>query len=130
MIIVDTSAVMAIALAEPDSDRFLTVVSDADEALISAPTVLELEIVLRGKVGTQGRPATQMLQDLAITIAPFTLDHLAEAVSAFRRFGKGRHPAALNFGDCFSYALAKAEGVPLLFKGDDFSKTDIVPALA
>jgi ribonuclease VapC len=129
LIVVDTSAIMAIVLAEDDADNLLTVVSNADEAFMAAPSVLELEIVLRAKTGSRGRSATQLLSELAISIVPFSADHLDEAIAAFSRFGRGRHPAGLNFGDCFSYALAKSLGAALLFKGDDFSQTDIIPAM-
>ena len=130
MIVVDSSAIIAIVLAEDDADSLLTVVSNADEAFMAAPSVLELEIVLRAKTGNRGRSAAQVLSELAISIVPFSANHLAEAIAAFSRFGRGRHPAGLNFGDCFSYALAKALAAPLLFKGDDFARTDIRPALA
>jgi ribonuclease VapC len=128
LIVVDTSAIVAIALDEPDAGGLLTELSNADEAFIAAPSVLELEIVLTSKTGTNGPSARRVLHDLAIEIVPFSLEHLAEAVEAFGRFGRGRHPAGLNFGDCFSYGLAKALGAPLLFKGDDFARTDIASA--
>lgn len=129
MIVVDTSAIIAIALDEPDSGALLTAVSKADEAFIAAPTALELEIVLRSKTGPDGPSTRRVLQHLAIEIMPFSLEHLAEAIDAFGKFGRGRHPAQLNFGDCFSYGLAKSLDAPLLFKGDDFLQTDIRSAL-
>jgi len=129
LIVVDTSAIIAITLHETDADRFLTAVSTADEACIAAPNALELEIVLRSKTGPDGPSARRVLQDLAIETIPFSLEHLAEAIDAFGTFGRGRHPAQLNFGDCFAYALAKTLNAPLLFKGDDFARTDIPSAL-
>jgi ribonuclease VapC len=129
LIVVDTSAIIAIALDEPEAEPLLTAVSNADEAFIAAPTALELEIVLRSKTGPQGPSAKQVLQQLAVEIVPFSTEHLAEAIAAFGKFGRGRHPAALNFGDCFSCGLAKALGAPLLFNGDDFARTDIPSAL-
>ncbi len=129
MIVVDTSAIIGIALDEQDAGPLLSAISAADEALISAPTALELEIVLRGKTGPNGPSAKRVLEDLVIDIMPFSAEHLVEAIAAFNRYGRGRHPAALNFGDCFSYGLAKTMGAPLLFKGDDFAQTDIRSAL-
>ncbi len=129
MIVVDPSAIIAIALDEHDADRLLAVVSHADEAFIAAPSVLELEIVLKSKTGPSGPSAKQVLRHLDIEIMPFSVEHLEEAIDAFGKFGRGRHPAGLNFGDCFSYGLAKALGAPLLFKGDDFVRTDIPSAL-
>lgn len=130
MIVVDTSAIIAITLDEQDADSLLTAISKADAAFIAAPSALELEIVLRSKTGPNGPSARRVLQSLAIETIPFSLEHLAEAFDAFGRFGRGRHPAQLNFGDCFAYALAKTMGAPLLFKGDDFTKTDLTSALA
>lgn len=129
MIVVDTSAVIAITLEEPDADNLLTAVSTANEAFIAAPTALELEIVLRSKTGPNGPSASRVLQSLAVKTVPFTLDHLAAAIGAYSKFGRGRHPAQLNFGDCMAYALAKSLNAPLLFKGDDFGKTDVHSAL-
>lgn len=129
MIVVDTSAIIAITLAEQDADSLLTALSKADEALVAAPSALELEIVLRSKTGPNGPSARRVLQNLAIETVPFSLEHLAEAIDAFGKFGRGRHPAQLNFGDCMAYAVAKVLDAPLLFKGDDFAKTDIRSAL-
>lgn len=129
MIVVDTSAIIAITLDEQDAGSLLTAVSKADEAFIAAPSALELEIVLRSKTGRTGPSARRVLQNLAIETVPFSLEHLAEAIDAFGRFGRGRHPAQLNFGDCMAYALAKSLNAPLLFKGDDFTRTDIQSAL-
>lgn len=129
MIVVDTSAIIAITFDETDADRFLTAVSTVDEACIAAPNALELEIVLRSKTGPNGPSARRVLQNLAIETIPFSLEHLAEAIEAFAKFGRGRHPAQLNLGDCFSYGLAKSLSAPLLYKGDDFARTDIPSAL-
>lgn len=127
---VDPSAIIAIALNEPDADRLLGVLVDADAASISAPSVLELDIVIKSKTQQRGQSALEVLRQLSIDVVPFTEDHLAEAIAAYGMYGKGNHPAGLNFGDCFSYALARSLSAPLLFKGADFAKTDIVPALS
>jgi ribonuclease VapC len=95
---------------------------------MSAASVLETAIVVESELGEAGaRDLDLLLHKAVITVAPFTPDHLAAARHAFRMFGKGRHPAGLNFGDCFSYALSRATGEPLLFKGGDFPRTDVEP---
>ena len=93
------------------------------------PTLLEITLVVGRYKGVAGQALLRtLLADLDLTAVAFGADHLAAAEAAWWRFGKGRHPAALNFGDCFSYALAKVEAQPLLFKGNDFGQTDIVAA--
>jgi len=130
MIAVDTSALVAIAFDEPERDRFLEIVLGSDRTLIATPTVLETRLVTRGR---RGERAVALVDDLLALpvfeqIAPTPAD-VAAAYTAFVLYGKGSgHPAALNYGDLFSYALAKTRRVPLLFKGDDFTQTDIVPA--
>lgn len=97
---------------------------------ISAATLLEASMVFEGRVGHRGAAELdQLIASLGIAVIPFTQSQAALAREAFRRFGKGRHPARLNFGDCIAYALAKERGEPLLFKGDDFSQTDIEAAI-
>lgn len=131
MIALDTSALIAILLEEPDGDVFAEVLKRADGLLIGMPTLLELRMVLTGRVG-RARADTvvnTILADEVQRIA-FGEEHLRAAVDAFDRFGKGRrHPAQLNFGDCMAYAVAKVAGCPLLYKGDDFAATDIRSAL-
>lgn len=129
MIALDTSALVAIALREPDMGGFKAAIEAADTLLIGAPTMLELRLVLAGKFGTR---EIESILDLAVPpgtrVVPFDADHLAVAGAAFRRFG-GR-PARLNFGDCMAYAVAAVADCPLLYKGEDFAATDIRSALA
>jgi len=130
-VIVDSSALMAIVLDEPDADALLRVLSRTQNRKISAATWVEVHLVVDS---LQQHPAVaSRFEDLMIRLK---LDVIAVdanmawiARKANLTYGKGRHPARLNFGDCFSYALAKQTGEPLLFKGNDFSQTDIVPAL-
>ena len=128
--VVDTSALVAILLREPDADRIDRTLADAPMRLMSAVTRVELSLVIEGRYGEAGRmDIERLLNDARIEIAAVTPQQADIAIDAFRRFGKGRHRAALNIGDCFSYALARAIDQPLLFKGNDFSHTDIRPAL-
>ena len=132
MIAVDTSAIVAIALGEPERASFLRAIQQARRALISAASVIETKMVLYGRRGPR---AVVLVEDLfrlpMFEIVPPGPADLEAAFGAFVVFGKGSfHPAALNFGDLFSYALAKVRGLPLLFKGNDFAETDIPPALA
>jgi ribonuclease VapC len=128
--VVDTSAVVAVLLAEPDAGALAAALASATAPLMSAANYVELLLVSLSR-GIAGRSEVDdTLVDAAIEIVPVSLEQARLAVTAFERFGKGRHPAPLNFGDCFAYALAKERGLPLLFKGgDDFARTDIVPAL-
>ncbi len=128
--IVDTSALMAVILGEPDAEYFLSLMSGADELAVSAATLVEAGIVAEAKGGREAADDLEsLLADLECVILPLDEQQAVAAVEAWRRFGKGRHPAALNLGDCFSYATAKTLGRPLLFKGDDFAQTDISAAL-
>ena len=125
----DTSALVAILLGEPERDRFLATLADAEDPLISAATLIEASIVMRAKLGDEG--VTDLDELLATAAARCVAVDAAQAVlarDAFARLGKRRASAGLNFGDCFSYALAKTAGRPLLFKGSDFSGTDVAPA--
>jgi len=125
-VIIDTSALLAILQLEPEARRLLEAIRSETRRLISAATFVEASIVAEGKLGAEGvRDLDAVIARLRIEIAPLTADHALYARRAFRRFGKGRHPAQLNLGDCFSYALSKASGEPLLFKGRDFSETDV-----
>ncbi len=124
--IVDTSAIIAILLGEPDADVLIETIAKAREVVMSAFSVLEAGIVIEAKKGEAGGQELDLfLHRARVRVVPFDPDQAALARSAWRRFGKGRHPAGLNIGDCCSYALAKAFQAPLLFKGEDFAKTDI-----
>ena len=128
--VVDSSAFVAIVNGEPERRLFSQAIASDPTRLTSAATLLETTMVVLGRKGEGGvDELAAFIASTGIETASFTPQQLAIAVEAFRRFGKGRHEASLNFGDCFAYALAKATGEPLLFKGDDFSKTDIRPAL-
>lgn len=129
MIAVDTSALVAVVLGESDAERFLAAMS-ADDAGVATVSVVEAAIVVEARQGPDAARDLQLLIDGAIErVVPVEREHAAAAVAAWRRFGKGRHPAGLNFGDCFAYALADVEGVALLYKGDDFDQTDIAAVL-
>ena len=132
MIVVDSSALVAIMRGEPEAGRFLETIASADALLLSSVNYLETSMVLAGPKGDAAvwHPLEAFLARANIVVAPFDQEQVRAAREAFLRFGKGRHPAALNFGDCAAYALAKARRAPLLFKGEDFPKTDIAPALA
>ncbi len=127
--IVDSSAVVAILVREADADHLANKLTGAPQLRMSAATYLELSIVMENKGGPRaGYELDHFIANTEIEIIPVTLDQAEAARVAWRRFGKGNHPAGLNFGDCFSYALAKTTGEPLLFKGDDFAQTDLEPA--
>ncbi len=127
MIAVDTSALIAILLGEPERDRFIAAIVDADHAVILAATVIEARMVAYGRGGAAMVAALDALIDgFGLTIVPLGDTEIPVAHAAFVTYGKGNgHPASLNFGDVFSYALAKSRGVPLLFKGNDFALTDV-----
>src|ERR1700691_5919848 len=130
MIAVDTSALVAIGLDEPERVPFLTVIRDAPKALISTVSVVETKMVLYGR---KGHRAVVMLDDLLhlqrFEITPPSLADMDAAYAAFLIYGKGSgHRAGLNFGDVFSYALAKVRNLPLLYKGNDFAETDLQSA--
>jgi ribonuclease VapC len=128
--IVDASALLAILLNEPDGPEFRTAIADAGEASISPVNCLEVSMRLDRIWGDAAADKLDGLIDaFAISIEPVDRAQLTLAQSAFRRFGKGRHKAGLNMGDCFAYALAKARNEPLLFKGSDFAQTDLESAV-
>lgn len=131
MIVVDSSAIVAILDREPDREQILRRLLDDDQPSVSAATILETSIVLRTR--HKKLAADHELDELvstALTVLDVTADHVQIAREAHLRYGKGMgHPAQLNFGDCFSYALAKSLEVPLLYKGKDFARTDIKSAL-
>jgi ribonuclease VapC len=127
--IVDTSALVAILYREPEAAAFARLIHDAETCRISVATYVELSMVIESQLGSDGmRQAEAFFRRAGIVVEPVTIEQGELARQAFLDFGKGRHKAGLNFGDCFSYALAKAMGEPLLFKGADFSRTDIEAA--
>jgi ribonuclease VapC len=130
VIVIDSSALIAILRREPEADSFLQVIAVADGCLLSSVSLLETSMVLAGRTGDAAS-----WTDLDALIARAAMQVVAQdaglveaAREAFRRYGKGRHPAGLNLGDCASYAVAKARNLPLLFKGNDFPKTDLTAA--
>jgi ribonuclease VapC len=128
--ILDTSALAAIFFGEPEVDLYVQAIHDAATCRISAANFVELSMLVDGQIGPgAGRQCDVFFRRAEIIIEPVTVEHAHLARQAFLDFGKGRHPAKLNIGDCFAYALAKATGEPLLFKGEDFSKTDITAAV-
>ena len=128
--ILDTSALAAVLFGEPEAALFTELIHDADRCLISAASFVELSIVVEAQIGPDAsRQCDIFFRRAGILIEPVTVEQAHLARQAFLDFGKGRHAAGLNFGDCFSYALAKITGEPLLFKGEDFKKTDIPSAL-
>ncbi|MDR3557046.1 MAG: type II toxin-antitoxin system VapC family toxin [Syntrophobacteraceae bacterium] len=127
--VIDSSALIAILLGEPEAELFALAIARAPRRIVSALTALETAIVIGAKKGDRGEHEFELLMDRAkIDIVPLTVEQLEIAKSAWRKYGKGRHPAGLNIGDCCSYALAKFAGEPLLFKGGDFSRTDLEAA--
>lgn len=127
--IIDTSAVVAILLAESDAARYERTISTAWPRRMSVVALLETTMVIEGRSGPDaGHDLDQFLQEAEIELSPVTREQVETARQAWRRFGKGNHEAALNFGDCFAYALAITTGEPLLFKGDDFTRTDVEAA--
>lgn len=127
MIVVDTSALLAILKNEPQADACQRALASAETILISAPTFTEAMIV----AGPKGLliPLNRLLDDVAAECVVLTETGAKDAAAAYAIWGKGIHPAGLNFGDCFAYALARERNCPLLFVGDDFSRTDIVGAI-
>ena len=125
--VVDTSAIVAIARGEPEALAFSEMLARTPGKLIAAPSYLECAFVMAGLAPTKGLPFLQgLVSDTLITIVPFGERELEAAMDARRKFSRGSgHAAKLNFGDCFSYACAKSAGVPLLYVGGDFEKTDL-----
>jgi ribonuclease VapC len=124
--IVDSSAVLAIAFQEPEAGRFASAIVQAPTRHMSSVNWLETMMVIEARAGAMATDdALLILGQLAVETLPFDAAHMHEAHEAWRRYGKGRHPASLNLGDCCAYAASKIEGEPLLFKGNDFGKTDV-----
>lgn len=128
--VIDTSAIVAILMDEAEADIFSRLLAGETKLAISAVTFHEASIMMAGKKGSPkaARFVDEFVRDLEIEIAVATIEDAFAAREAYFRFGRGYHRAGLNLADCFSYALAKSRGAPLLFKGDDFSHTDVAPA--
>jgi ribonuclease VapC len=125
-LVIDTSAAVAILRSEPVSPRLVDTLEAAADRRMSAAGLVEASVVMLSRYGEHGEKEVDLfMQRLRVDVVQVDPDHAEIARSAYRRFGKGRHPAALNFGDCFSYALAIALGEPLLFVGTDFGRTDV-----
>jgi ribonuclease VapC len=130
-LILDSSAVLAVLFREEGHDAVEDRLADADIVAIGAPTLFETGMVAMGRFDLRGRAlVAEFLERWAIVVTPFDSAHYQVAANAFIRYGKGRHPAALNLGDCLTYATARVADLPLLFVGDDFAKTDVVPVLS
>lgn len=128
--IVDTSAFVAVLFDEPDSQRYTMALAEAARCRMSVANFLEASMVVEGRAGIAGGHELDLFVETApIEIVPVSVDQAQAARRAWRAFGKGIHPAGLNFGDCFAYALAEVAEEPLLYKGDDFALTDIESAL-
>ena len=125
----DTSALIAVLMEEPDSQTFSDAMERDGEVLVSVATAVEFLIVALGKGDDHYRAALTMLQYPYMVLVPLDYEQALVAGEANRRYGKGRHPAGLNFGDTFAYALASTSNLPLLFKGNVFARTDITPAV-
>src|SRR5947207_8231328 len=130
--VIDSSALIAMLLAEPEADEFVAVIAATSNRLMSAASYLETAIVMLARSGPDAQEKVdRLLAELSITVVPFARDQAMLGIIAYRQYGKGSgHTAGLNFGDCFTYALAKLTGEPVLFKGNDFSLTDIGVAVA
>jgi ribonuclease VapC len=129
MIAVDSSAIIAIAFSEPEAQRFAAFIEADRDARLAAPNYVETSNVMEARHGASGQAmfehVLERLRNAGLQIVAFDGLQAELARAAFRRYGRGRHAAGLNFGDCFAYALAKALDAPLLFKGGDFGKTDV-----
>jgi ribonuclease VapC len=127
--IIDTSALVAVLDQEPEAERIVRILASSSERMLSAANLVEVGIVMQARRGDDGaRDLDLLLAKLRIDIIAVTATQADIARKAFRRYGRGRHAANLNFGDCFAFALAKDKSLPLLFKGDDFRRTDVMVA--
>ena len=130
MMAADASALMAIALKEPEAEEFRRIMRDDGQVLVSAATLVELYIVAMGRGEAVYARTQSLIRDLPITVVPLDAEQAEIARRAYERYGKGRgHPAQLNFGDTFAYALASVRSLPLLYKGEDFARTDITTVM-
>lgn len=128
--IVDSSIFIAVLRGEAGCEAYEALLVGPRPVVTSAATLVEAGIVAEGKGGERaGADLDALIRDAEIDVIPLTAEHAALARDAWRRYGKGRHPAGLNLGDCFSYALAKSRNEPLLFKGEDFARTDVKAAI-
>jgi ribonuclease VapC len=128
--VLDTSALLVLLLDEPEAEAFRAAVEEDGTRLISAATLLETGIVIEARKGEAGgRELDLLIHKAEIAVVAVDAEQVAEARRAYRRFGCGRHAAGLNLGDVFAYALARTAGEPLLFKGEDFAKTDVSRAI-
>ena len=124
--VLDSSAIVSIHLQEPGYERLIDRIDAAEVVVVGIPTLLESVMVMSARLGHDARPMIfAFLRRLEVEVVPFNEEHLDAAATAFLRFGRGRHAAGLNFGDCLSYAVAAVAGMPLLFTGEDFGRTDI-----
>jgi len=127
-VVIDTSALLAVLFAEPKAEELALPMADAPVLLLSAVTLLEASLVAEGsRFGAASEAVESLCHALKIQVIPFDRNHLLWALKGWREFGKGRHQAGLNLGDCFSYGLARAMNMPLLYKGNDFGLTDVLP---
>jgi len=128
-VIVDSSALLAIFFDEPERDDFISKIGAAEVVGVGAPTLAETAIVVAARLGEVGpRLLTELIDQAEMVVIPFDRPHWHAAADAWLRFGRGRHEAALNFGDCLAYATARVADQALLFKGDDFTRTDLARA--
>ena len=128
--IVDSSAILSVVFGEPGFEVFAQALAEAQFCKMSAASFVEVMMVAEGRGSDRAaRHAESFIRSGSVAIMPVTVEHAYLAVQGFSTYGKGKHAAGLNFGDCFSYALAKALDEPLLFKGEDFRKTDVIPAI-
>ena len=124
--ILDTSALLAVLFDEPDADRYERATASATTCRMSVANYLEAIMVVESRMGVDGgRQLDDLVETAGIELEPVTIEQAQAARQAWRRFGKGSHPAGLNFGDCFAYALSEITGEPLLYKGNDFALTDV-----
>jgi len=127
--VLDSSAVIAVVFREEPHEKLEESIAEANSLAIGAPTLFETEMVALGVLEYRGQELVErFLLEQGVRVVPFDAFHWPLAIKAFLRYGKGRHPAGLNYGDCMTYAIARAAGKPLLFIGDDFAQTDIAPA--
>lgn len=127
--VLDSSAIVALHLREPGHERLIDAIATAEAVVVGVSTLLETVMVLTARLGQDARPLLfAFLRRLDAEMVPSNGEHLDSAATAFIRFGRGHHPAALNFGDCMAYAVASVSGMPLLFTGDNFSPTDVARA--
>ena len=124
--VLDSSVLVQLIFAEPGHAETIERLLQAEVRLVGSPTLVEVGLVVGNRLGLERLYLLdELLKRLDVSVIPFEAIHAREALVAFRRYGKGRHPAALNFGDCLSYAVAKVAGLPLAYVGDDFAQTDL-----